>query len=101
MASYFLLLISGVALTVDENLYYKGVDKEKIDKARLTQSAHEDPQDTTPSDPSVQAQDKPPYLFHSGESLLKLTREHNVGEFLPCECLLELLVDDDRSARLG
>ncbi|EJD07550.1 L-serine ammonia-lyase [Fomitiporia mediterranea MF3/22] len=53
---------------VDENLFYKGVDKHKVDPARLAQHEHD-----TSSDPSL-----PPYAFHSGDSLLALTKKHNM-----------------------
>ncbi|KAH8116427.1 L-serine ammonia-lyase, partial [Phellopilus nigrolimitatus] len=54
---------------VDENLFYKGVNKHKVEPARLTQH-HEQ---STTTDPS-----HPPYAFHSGDSLLALTKKHNM-----------------------
>ena len=57
-------------MIVDENLFYKGVDKHKVEPARLTQH-HEH---ATEMDPG-----QPPYSFHSGDSLLALTKKHNVS----------------------
>ena len=56
---------------VDENLFYKGVDKATVHGARLNQS-HSDPPDN-PNTP-----ENPPYPFFSGNSLLALTKRHNV-----------------------
>ena len=66
---------------VDENLYYKGVNKHDVESARLNKS-------TTLTDPSDAAEESrvqerakpthPPYLFSSGDTLLALTRKHNV-----------------------
>ncbi|KLO17934.1 L-serine ammonia-lyase [Schizopora paradoxa] len=54
---------------VDENLFYKGVDKHKVDPARLTQQG----------DASSQPiEEHPPFIFHSGDSLLALTKKHNM-----------------------
>ncbi|KZS94390.1 L-serine ammonia-lyase [Sistotremastrum niveocremeum HHB9708] len=73
---------------IDENLFYKGVDKKKIDPARLAQShslsepdhSIGSPKDDDGTDFKVPAQDPnmPPFLFHSGDSLLHLTRKHNM-----------------------
>ena len=57
---------------VDENLFYKGVDKHKVDPARLTQ------QGDASSQP---VEEHPPFVFHSGDSLLALTKKHNVSCF--------------------
>ncbi|KZV85702.1 L-serine ammonia-lyase [Exidia glandulosa HHB12029] len=61
---------------VDENLYYKGIDKHSVDPARLSQL------DVVPVDASGSEQQhdshQPPYQFHSGASLLSLTRQHNM-----------------------
>lgn len=69
-------------LTVDENLFYKGVDKHKVDPARLVQHHHQDQPELADasSDPTL-----PLYAFHSGDSLLALTRKHNVSlmQFIP------------------
>ncbi|KZT70752.1 L-serine ammonia-lyase [Daedalea quercina L-15889] len=62
---------------VDENLFYKGVDKSSVHGARLHQThSLSDPSETVPEqerDPS-----QPPYPFHSGESLLAITHKHNM-----------------------
>ncbi|KAH8832579.1 serine dehydratase alpha chain-domain-containing protein [Flagelloscypha sp. PMI_526] len=70
---------------VDENLFYKGVDKSMVPYARLHQStslsdpiaidesSSGDSQDMGPEGPH-----RPPYPFESGESLLALTRKHNM-----------------------
>ncbi|KAF5335938.1 hypothetical protein D9611_006245 [Ephemerocybe angulata] len=71
---------------VDENLFYKGVDKKKVHGARLHQTlAVSDSDGVTPSaeesgksgeadpDPS-----HPPYPFSTGDSLLALTKKHNM-----------------------
>ena len=69
---------------VDENLFYKGVDKHKVEPARLIQHSLSDiplirggedgGPDEVPDDPY-----QPRYLFHSGDSLLALTKKHNVS----------------------
>lgn len=69
---------------VDENLFYKGVDKHKVEPARLVQQPGQqkyEPSDSdspsnhnASSDPTL-----PTYAFHSGDSLLALTRKHNVS----------------------
>ncbi|PIL25042.1 hypothetical protein GSI_12930 [Ganoderma sinense ZZ0214-1] len=61
---------------VDENLFYKGVDKSVVHGARLHQPSH------TGSD-SMEATEmadlnQPPYPFVSGDSLLTLTKKHNM-----------------------
>ncbi|EMD38868.1 hypothetical protein CERSUDRAFT_92905 [Gelatoporia subvermispora B] len=62
---------------VDENLFYKGVDKSAVHGARLhqTHSLSEPSQDgqIPPPDPC-----QPPYPFVSGDSLLALTKKHNM-----------------------
>ena len=75
---------------MDENLFYKGVDKTKVHGARLHQS-HLAPEpvdkqmssvEGIPSRDDVQTvtdKQQPPYPFDSGKSLLALTRKHNVG----------------------
>ncbi|KIK81296.1 hypothetical protein PAXRUDRAFT_35913 [Paxillus rubicundulus Ve08.2h10] len=52
---------------VDENLFYKGVDKNAVHGARLHQTHNIE------GDP-----DHPPYPFESGNSLLALTTKHNL-----------------------
>lgn len=76
--------------TVDENLYYKGVNKDNVDPARLSQT-HGAPEDSeggaspldeifSDVDPDSKPRGRqPPYLFHSGDSLLAMTKKHNVS----------------------
>ncbi|KDQ19049.1 hypothetical protein BOTBODRAFT_103013 [Botryobasidium botryosum FD-172 SS1] len=75
------------ATKVDENLYYKNVDKEQVDAARLSQThGAEEPSDTSPLDSvfgdsaseSAPRGNQPPYLFHSGDSLIAMTKAHNL-----------------------
>lgn len=72
-------------LPVDENLFYKGIDKNLIEPARLSQHSLNEPplrgEDEKEGDRASTA-NKPPYSFHSGESLLALTRKHNVSRFI-------------------
>jgi hypothetical protein len=76
---------------VDENLFYKGVDKSAVHGARLHQTHEALPDDAASlnSGSDAQRQDQsasqnsvdpghPPYPFKSGDSLLALTRKHNV-----------------------
>ena len=65
------------ACAVDENLFYKGVDKSVVHNARLHQSHSlaEPPQDGK----SAPEDELPLYPFKSGDSLLALTRKHNVS----------------------
>lgn len=62
---------------VDENLFYKGVDKSVVHGARLHQT-HQAEQ----GDPIHSSKDDdpghPPYPFDSGNSLLAITRKHNL-----------------------
>ncbi|EKM50384.1 uncharacterized protein PHACADRAFT_263659 [Phanerochaete carnosa HHB-10118-sp] len=60
---------------VDENLYYKGVDKSSVHGARLLQTHSLTEPDVTRDeyDPT-----SPPYPFVSGDSLLALTRKYNM-----------------------
>ncbi|KAG8836086.1 hypothetical protein FRC17_010019 [Serendipita sp. 399] len=60
---------------VDENLYYMGVDKTKVDPSRRSQI-----HDFDESDPeSYQGNaGQPPYLFKSGDTLLAMTKRHNM-----------------------
>ncbi|CUA78101.1 hypothetical protein RSOLAG22IIIB_02718 [Rhizoctonia solani] len=72
---------------VDENLFYKGVYKNKVDPARLSQthgqdlpllaSAPESETEDGTQPPPGPSQTQPPYLFHNGESLLQMARKHN------------------------
>ncbi|EIW58703.1 L-serine ammonia-lyase [Trametes versicolor FP-101664 SS1] len=61
---------------VDENLFYKGVDKSIVHGARLQQTHSSE---STPGAPP-EAPDpiQPPYPFVSGDSLLALTKKHNM-----------------------
>ncbi|TFY72303.1 hypothetical protein EVG20_g708 [Dentipellis fragilis] len=62
---------------VDENLFYKGVDKSSVHGARLHQSHSlaEPGEERTMDEPNDV---HPPYPFTSGDSLLGLTRKHNL-----------------------
>ena len=80
---------------VDENLFYKGLDKTKVHGARLHQthlapdSADELVEGASPGDDIETAMDKqhPPYPFDSGNSLLALTKKHNVGFTVPSHAI--------------
>lgn len=86
---------------MDENLFYKGVDKTKVHGARLHQSYS--PSDSVSSqissaervlsgnniDPAMDNQ-HPPYPFDSGNSLLALTKKHNVGFIAPDDTISPL-----------
>ncbi|KAI3621332.1 l-serine dehydratase [Moniliophthora roreri] len=86
---------------VDENLFYKGVDKNVVHGARLHQS-HSLSDPTTLSDASLQhdsnpttnsaPQDEiqPPYPFESGSSLLALTKKHNMT-------IAQIVYDNEKS----
>ncbi|GLB43453.1 putative L-serine ammonia-lyase [Lyophyllum shimeji] len=79
---------------VDENMFYKGIDKRTVHEARLHQShSFSDPADTSSaiasSGTAASATDttpdgnkldsgQPPYPFYSGDSLLALTKKHNM-----------------------
>ncbi|KAJ7453921.1 L-serine ammonia-lyase [Mycena galericulata] len=76
---------------VDENLFYKGIDKHAVQAARLHQVAAEaepgTPVVAANSDveaseeggaPATQESGAPPYPFASGNSLLELTKKHNM-----------------------
>lgn len=85
-------------LSVDENLFYKGVDKSAVHGARLSQtSSLSDPLLNAPplhgaeqgarSDPdhlneATPGEQRPPYPFKSGNDLLALTKNHNVSASL-------------------
>ncbi|OCH91026.1 L-serine ammonia-lyase [Obba rivulosa] len=61
----------------DENLFYKGVDKSAVHGARLHQThSMSDPVEDGPRPPPDPCQ--PPYPFVSGDSLLALTKKHNM-----------------------
>ncbi|KAF5337754.1 hypothetical protein D9757_014973 [Collybiopsis confluens] len=92
---------------VDENLFYKGVDKSAVPPARLHQShsltepAYFSPSiadsasapETSDTDSPVVAQLEntgPPYPFESGNSLLALTRKHNMT-------IAQIVYDNEKS----
>jgi len=66
-------------VTVDENLFYKGVDKRVVHGARLHQTHQAEQGDPILGTPSEDDPGHPPYPFDSGNSLLALTRKHNVS----------------------
>ena len=80
---------------MDENLFYKGVDKTKVHGARLHQShIPSEPVDKQKSSveeslsvETVMDKQQPPYPFDSGNSLLALTRKHNVGSTVPSDAI--------------
>ncbi|KAG1876526.1 serine dehydratase alpha chain-domain-containing protein [Suillus subalutaceus] len=63
---------------IDENLFYKGVDKSAVHGARLHQTHNAVEGDQTPAQPAANDPGHPPYPFDSGNSLLTLTRKHNL-----------------------
>ncbi|KAH8093733.1 L-serine ammonia-lyase [Cristinia sonorae] len=75
---------------VDENLFYKGVDKRVVHGARLAQThSMTDPISDAPPSPT-----QPPYPFTSGDSLLALTRKHN-------RTIAQIVYDNERHFGLG
>ena len=98
---FFLVRQTGIECylyLVDENLFYKGVDKTKVHGARLHQShLPSEPVDKqTSSVEGIPSRDdvetaiekqQPPYPFDSGKSLLALTRKHNVGSTVPIDAI--------------
>ncbi|KAF8557804.1 L-serine ammonia-lyase [Imleria badia] len=63
---------------VDENLFYKGVDKSVVHGARLHQTHSVEKGDAVPAQSEANDPGHPPYPFESGNSLLALTRKHNL-----------------------
>ncbi|EGO22117.1 hypothetical protein SERLADRAFT_472470 [Serpula lacrymans var. lacrymans S7.9] len=69
---------------VDENLFYKGVDKSAVHGARLHQthslseSLPEGALSNKDNEEAYQDPGHPPYPFESGDSLLALTKKHNL-----------------------
>ncbi|KIM56490.1 hypothetical protein SCLCIDRAFT_1220283 [Scleroderma citrinum Foug A] len=63
---------------VDENLFYKGVDKRVVHGARLHQTHQAEQGDPILGTPNEDDPGHPPYPFDSGNSLLALTRKHNL-----------------------
>lgn len=70
--------VSSNSAPVDENLFYKGVDKSAVHGARLHQTHNVEKGDATPAQPEANDPGHPPYPFESGNSLLALTKRHNV-----------------------
>ena len=67
--------------SVDENLFYKGVDKRDVHDARLHQThSLSDSFDRSGLKQSPIEEEHPPFPFDSGNTLLALTRKHNVGQ---------------------
>lgn len=89
--SHSIVALSETTIQVDENMFYKGVDKRTVHGARLHQvhslseplidsgSAENDP---SLSETSASKEEHPPYPFESGNSLLALTKKHNVSYFI-------------------
>lgn len=91
------------AVLVDENLFYKGVDKSSVHGARLHQHVHVAGSSNVVGRGAQSGGEQPPYPFKSGDSLLNLTRTHNVwssflfphGPVIPCN------VRDEREPDTG
>lgn len=68
---------------MDENLFYKAVDKTKVHSARLHQhhTNTDRPRDYALPDDCKKYGDSivPPYPFDTGNTLLALTKKHNVS----------------------
>ncbi|KAH9975871.1 serine dehydratase alpha chain-domain-containing protein [Lactifluus volemus] len=75
---------------VDENLFYKGVDKSSVHGARLHQHVHAGGSTTVAGQQIPADSDQPPYPFKSGDSLLNLTRVHNMT-------IAQIVFDNERS----
>jgi hypothetical protein len=102
---------------VDENLFYKGVDKKAVHGARLHQitppselepnvmaaSASHSPSVDETAEPATEPQEEagPPYPFSSGNTLLELTKKHNVSCCTRGQCESNCLLDDHCSNRMG
>jgi hypothetical protein len=63
---------------VDENLYYKGINKSDVDPSRLSQQYDGDPEHPGPDVKEATKAPQPPYLFKSGDTLLAMTEKYNV-----------------------
>lgn len=61
---------------MDENLFYMSIDKQKADPSRRSQ-LHDGEVITDDVEYTGNAT-QPPYLFKSGETLLAMTKKHNV-----------------------
>ncbi|KAJ7576787.1 L-serine ammonia-lyase [Mycena floridula] len=75
---------------VDENLFYKGVDKTAVHGARLNQHSLSDPVEIRSPGSDATKDLHPPYPFESGSSLLALTRKHNMT-------IAQIVFDNERS----
>ncbi|KAL4254848.1 Iron-Sulfur Dependent L-Serine Dehydratase [Abortiporus biennis] len=62
---------------VDENLFYKGINKNVVHGARLHSHSLSDPV-TSEHDNATPDPCQPPYPYTTGDSLLALTRKHNM-----------------------
>ena len=86
---------------MDENLYYKGINKSNVDPYRLSQQYDEDPEHPRPRETKAH---EPPYLFKSGETLLAMTEKYNVrvGHYgvilliLPQMTIAQLVYENER-----
>ncbi|KAI0033690.1 serine dehydratase alpha chain-domain-containing protein [Vararia minispora EC-137] len=75
---------------VDENLFYKGVDKRAVSAARLQQhSSISEPSMETPP-----GEELPTYPFKTASDLLALTRKHNMT-------IAQIVFDNERSFGLS
>lgn len=75
---------------VDENLFYKGVDKSSVHGARLHQHVHVAGSSNVVGREAQSDSEQPPYPFKSGDSLLNLTRTHNMT-------IAQIVYDNERS----
>jgi hypothetical protein len=75
---------------VDENLFYKGVDKSAVHGARLHQHVHVAGSSNVAGREAQSGGEQPPYPFKSGDSLLNLTRTHNMT-------IAQIVYDNERS----
>ena len=89
---------------VDENLFYKGVDKTLVPSARLHQHSLSEPLhgENDGSEADLAHDDNlPPYAFKTGADLLSLTRTHNVrGPKRDHPHVLTVCVDDNQPDRI-
>ena len=87
---------------MDENMFYKAVDKRDVHGARLHQHySLSEPNIDLSSTANDQAMSElPPYPFETGQDLLSLTKKHNVRgvEFLNLKRLI--LVDQITIAQI-
>lgn len=87
---------------MDENLYYKGINKSDVDPHRLSQQYDGDLEHPKPKAAKAH---EPPYLFKSGETLLAMTEKHNVRVYplmgsilliLPQMTIAQLVYENER-----